>query len=77
MLGYIYEVRVVEVQTGQSRWSHMGRGEGAETLAFSPDGGTLACAGWRSVKLWNARDWRTRAEPESDERRDLQRRLHS
>jgi outer membrane protein assembly factor BamB len=32
----------------------MGRGDGAESLAFSPDGQTLASAGWTSVKLWNA-----------------------
>ena len=53
-LGYIYEVRILEVQSGQSRWSHMGRGEGAMSLAFSPDGEVLASAGWRSVKLWNS-----------------------
>ena len=53
-LGYIYELRIMEVRTGQTRWSHMGRGEGAMSIAFSPDGEVLASAGWRSVKLWNS-----------------------
>ena len=54
MLGYIFEVKMLELPSGVLRWSHVGRGEGAESLAFSPDGATLASAGWGPVKLWNA-----------------------
>lgn len=35
-------------------WSHLGRGETASSLAFAPDGKTLASAGRRAVKLWDA-----------------------
>ena len=52
----IYEVRVLDVQAGQPKWSHMGRGEQACSLAFAPDGATLAHGGWKTVTLWNARD---------------------
>jgi RNA polymerase sigma factor (sigma-70 family) len=51
---YIYEVRVFDARDGQLVWSHLGRGEGAVSLAFAPDGKTLASAGWRAVKLWDA-----------------------
>jgi uncharacterized protein (TIGR03067 family) len=51
----IYELRVLDAQTGQSIWSHMGRGEQACCLAFAPDGTILARGGWRSVELWDAK----------------------
>ena len=51
----IYEVRVIDVQTGKSMWAHMGRGDRSLSLAYSPDGKILACAGGSAVQLWNAR----------------------
>jgi len=51
----IYELRVFDVPAGQPRWSHIGRGEQACSLAFAPDGETLARAGWKTVQLWNAK----------------------
>jgi len=51
----IYELRVFDVQAGKPRWSHMGRGEQACSLAFAPDGETLARAGWKTVQVWNAK----------------------
>jgi RNA polymerase sigma factor (sigma-70 family) len=51
----VYELSVFEVGAGQRSWSHMGRGEQACSLAFAPDGTTLARAGWRTVKLWDAK----------------------
>jgi len=51
----IYELRVFDVQAGKPKWSHMGRGEQACSLAFAPDGETLARAGWNTVQLWNAK----------------------
>jgi RNA polymerase sigma-70 factor (ECF subfamily) len=51
---YIYEVRVLDVRTGQPRWSHLGQGGTPVSLAISPDGKVLACAGWNGVVLWNA-----------------------
>jgi len=51
----LYELSVFDVQAGRPRWSHMGRGEQACSLAFAPDGATLARAGWRTVKLWDAK----------------------
>jgi RNA polymerase sigma factor (sigma-70 family) len=51
----LYELRVFDLQAGQPSWSHMGRGEQACSLAFSPDGATLARAGWRTVKLWDSK----------------------
>jgi RNA polymerase sigma factor (sigma-70 family) len=50
----LYELRVFDVQAGQAIWSHMGRGERACSLAFAPDGATLARAGWRTVNLWDS-----------------------
>ena len=52
----IYELRVFGVQAGRPKWSHMGLGEQACALAFSPDGKTLARAGWKTVTLWRAED---------------------
>ena len=49
-----YELSVFDV-AGQRIWSHMGRGEQACSLAFAPDGATLARAGWRTVKLWDSK----------------------
>ena len=51
----LYELRVFDLHAGQPSWSHMGRGEQACSLAFSPDGATLARAGWRTVKLWDSK----------------------
>jgi len=51
----IYELRVFDVQAGQPKWSHMGRGEQACSLAFAADGETLVRAGWKTVQLWNAK----------------------
>jgi RNA polymerase sigma factor (sigma-70 family) len=50
-----YELRVFDLEAGQSIWSHMGRGEQACSLAFAPDGATLARAGLKTVKLWDAK----------------------
>ncbi len=50
-----YELRIFDPRTGQLRWSHLGRGEEASSLIFSPDARILACGGWKSVKLWDAR----------------------
>jgi WD40 repeat protein len=50
---YIYEIRVVDLRNDRPVWSHLGRGEWVHTLAFAPDGGTLASAGFRGVKLWD------------------------
>ncbi len=50
-----YEVRVFNLQAGRPIWSHMGRGEQACSLAFAPDGATLARAGWKTVKLWDGK----------------------
>ncbi len=50
---YIYEVRVLDLKDGRPVWSHMGRGEWVYSLAFAPDGKTLATAGDRAVKLWD------------------------
>jgi RNA polymerase sigma factor (sigma-70 family) len=52
----IYELRIFDVRAGQPKWSHIGRGEQACSLAFAPDGETLARAGWKTVTLWNAKD---------------------
>jgi len=51
----LYELRVFDLQAGQPIWSHMGRGEQACSLAFAPGGTTLARAGWKTVKLWDAK----------------------
>jgi RNA polymerase sigma-70 factor (ECF subfamily) len=51
---YLDEVRVLDVRSGQPRWSHMGQGGTPVSLAFSPDGEVLACAGWKGITLWNA-----------------------
>jgi RNA polymerase sigma factor (sigma-70 family) len=51
---YIYEVRVIDSESGRLVWSHLGRGEWVFSLAFAPDGNTLASAGFRAVKLWDA-----------------------
>jgi len=51
----IYELRVFDVQAGKPKWSHLGRGEQACSLAFAPDGETLARGGWKTVQLWNAK----------------------
>ncbi len=50
-----YELRVFDPRTGRIRWSHVGHGDEASSLRFSPDGRILACGGWKSVKLWEAR----------------------
>ena len=50
-----YELRIFDPRTGQLRWSHVGRGEQASSLVFSPDARILARGGWKSVKLWDAR----------------------
>jgi WD40 repeat protein len=50
-----YELRVFDPATGQLQWSHIGRGDEASSLLFSPDGRMLARGGWNSVKLWDAR----------------------
>jgi RNA polymerase sigma factor (sigma-70 family) len=49
-----YELRVLDPQTGRLRWAHVGRGDEASSLLFSPDGRILARGGWKSVKLWDA-----------------------
>jgi RNA polymerase sigma factor (sigma-70 family) len=49
-----YELSVFDLSVGKTRWSHMGQGEQACSLAFSPDGSILARAGWKDVKLWDA-----------------------
>ncbi len=51
----LYELRVFDIKAGQPIWSHMGRGEQACSLAFAPDGATLARAGLRTVKLWDSK----------------------
>ncbi len=51
----IYELRILDLESGQPRWSHMGRGEQACALAFAPDSTTLVRAGWKSVKLWDSK----------------------
>jgi RNA polymerase sigma factor (sigma-70 family) len=50
---YIFELRVLDAQAGL-KWSHVGRGEKASSLAFSPDDKILASAGWKDVRLWNS-----------------------
>jgi RNA polymerase sigma factor (sigma-70 family) len=51
----IYEVRVLDVHTGQATWAHMGRGDRTFSLAFAPDGTILASAGGKAITLWHAR----------------------
>jgi RNA polymerase sigma factor (sigma-70 family) len=50
----VFELRVMGARAGDLKWSHMGRGEAASSLAFSHDGRTLASAGWKGARLWNA-----------------------
>jgi RNA polymerase sigma factor (sigma-70 family) len=49
-----YEVRVLDVRSGEPIWSHMGHGDQASSLTFTPDSRILACGGSRAVKLWDA-----------------------
>jgi RNA polymerase sigma factor (sigma-70 family) len=50
-----FEVRVLNVKSGELVWSHLGRRGYIEQLAFSPDGKILASATTLEVKLWDAR----------------------
>jgi outer membrane protein assembly factor BamB len=51
----VYELCVLDAKNGRATWSHVGRGEQACSLAFAPDGRLLARAGWKTVKLWDAK----------------------
>jgi len=59
--GYPYDVGLVDPDTGALRGQLSGHAGGIGTLAFSPDGRTLATAGLDGcIKLWNLGDGKLR-----------------
>jgi|SRR5579884_2110161 len=62
-------INLWDMATYQLRYSFQGHPERVRCLAFSPDGGTLACGGPGSVSLWQAdpylwRWWRPAFAPD-------------
>jgi len=49
-----YSVRLLDTRTGALLWEHKGSGSPPYSVAFSPDGGTLAC-GTGTVEVLNSR----------------------
>ena len=49
-----YDIRLLDLDTGKIKWAHMGRGDSVMSLSFSPDGKSLATAGYFTVRIWDA-----------------------
>jgi len=47
----VYAIRVLDTRTGKLNWEHRGTGSWAYSVAFSPDGTTLACGADAAVLL--------------------------
>ncbi len=47
----IYAVRLLDTRTGELKWEHRGTGTSPLSVAFSPDGKTLACGAGPAVLL--------------------------